>query len=343
MTADRLRLHFNENTAGCSPAVIEALRTLTARDIASYPDYEDVTAKVAAWLGVDGSQVILTNGLDEGLYAVAQAGVRDAPGRREAGPPEFLQVDPAFEMFEEFARIVGATLTRIDPEPDFAFPLERVLAAITADTRVIYLVDPNNPTGLPLPNGAAEAIAAAAPKAIVLVDEAYADFAGRTLIGQAFDRHPNLIVGRTFAKGHGLAGLRIGALVGHAATIAALRRMIPPFNVNVAALRALEAALTDEAYLRWSVTQAVESRRRIAAFCEGRGLTYWPSAGNFVLVRVGDHASAITRDLAARGIDVRDKSAAPGCAGCLRLTAGVVAHTEQLITALEDILASRTN
>lgn len=338
MTAERLRLHFNENTAGCSPAVVEALRTLTARDIASYPDYEDVTAKVAAWLGVAGSQVLLTNGLDEGLYAIAQQGAR-----RGTGSAGFIQADPAFEMFEEFARIVGADLRRIDPEPDFAFPLERVLAAIAADTRVVYLVDPNNPTGRPLPAGAAESIAAAAPQAIVLVDEAYADFAGRTLIGPVFDRYPNLVVGRTFAKGHGLAGLRVGALVGHTATVAALRRMIPPFNVNVAAIRALDAALTDGAYLRWYVAQAAESRRVIAAFCERRGLTYWPSAGNFVLVRVGDDASTLTRELASRGIDVRDKSAAPGCAGCLRLTAGVVAHTEQLITALEDILASRTN
>jgi len=339
MTADRLRLHFNENTAGCSPAVIEALRTLTACDIASYPDYEDVTAKVAAWLGVAGAQVLLTNGLDEGLYAIAQHGVRRGPG----SDARFIQTDPTFEMFEEFARIVGAGLVRIDPEPDFGFPLERVLAAITAHTRVIYLVDPNNPTGRPLPAGAAESIASAAPQAIVLVDEAYADFAGRTLIGQVFERCPNLVVGRTFAKGHGLAGLRVGALVGHTATVAALRRMIPPFNVNVAAIRALDAALTDDTYLHWYVAQAVESRRAIAAFCERRGLTYWPSAGNFVLVRVGDRASGITRDLAARGIDVRDKSAAPGCAGCLRLTAGVIAHTEQLITALEDILASRTN
>lgn len=336
MTAPRLRLHFNENTAGCSPAVLEALRTLTPQDIATYPDYDAITERVARWLGVDARSVLLTNGLDEGLYAVAQDGVRDAT-------PQFIQTDPAFEMFEEFTRIVGAELVRIDPETDFAFPQGRLLDAITPFTRVIYLVDPNNPTGLPLPDGAAEAIAAAAPQATVFVDEAYADFSGRTLIGPALDRVPNLVVGRTFAKGHGLAGLRVGALVAHPATIARLRDVIPPFNVNVAAVRALAAALDDDGYLRWYVAQASESRRAIAAFCDAHGLTHWPSAGNFVLVRVGSRASDITRALAARGIDVRDKSAAPGCAGCLRLTAGVVVHTERLLTALEDILAPRTN
>lgn len=342
MTTDRLRLHFNENTAGCSPAVIDALRTLTPRDVATYPEYEDITATVAAWLGTDPRGVLLTNGLDEGLYAVAQDGARR--GDTNAGArPRFIQTDPAFEMFEEFARIVGAELVCVAPGPDFRFPLERVLDALTPATRVVYLVDPNNPTGQLLPDDAARTIAAGAPQALVLVDEAYADFSGRTLIGGTFERHPNLVVGRTFAKGHGLAGLRVGALVGHPATIDRLRRVVPPFNVNIAAVRALGAALADDRYLRWSVAEAAQSRSRIEAFCLRHRLTYWPSAGNFVLVRFGPEAQAITDELARRGIDVRDKSSAPGCAGCLRLTAGVAAHTDQLISALEDILASRTN
>ena len=94
----------------------------------------------------------------------------------------------------------------------FAFPIARVVDAVTPATRVIYLVDPNNPTGLPLPDGAAEAVAGAASRALVFVDEAYADFSGRTLVGTALERHANLIVGRTFAKGHGLAGLRVVAV-----------------------------------------------------------------------------------------------------------------------------------
>lgn len=338
MTADRLRLHFNENTAGCSPAVVEALRTLTSDDIATYPDYTRITSRVADWLGVDARHVLLTNGLDEGLYAAAQAGVRESTDRAE-----FIQTDPAFEMFEVFTRIVGATLVRVDAASDFAFPLPAVLAAVAPRTRLVYLVDPNNPTGLPLPEGAAETIAASAPRAVVFVDEAYADFSGRTLVGAALERHPNLVVGRTFAKGHGLAGLRVGALVAQPDTIARLQSVTPPFNVNIAAVRALEAALDDDAYLRWYVDQARQSRRIIAAFGDRHGLRHWPSAGNFVLIRVGPRAGEIALSLAARGIDVRDKSAAPGCAGCLRLTSGVVAHTERLITALEDILASRTN
>ncbi len=343
---ERLRLHFNENTAGCSPAVLDALRTLTAKDIATYPDYEALTTRVAEWFRVAPDQILLTNGLDEGLYAVAQLGMLSgATSDAARGGPRarFIQTDPAFEMFEEFTRIVGAELVRIEPDADFRFPLQRVLDAIEPATRVIYLVDPNNPTGLPLPSGAAETIAAAAPDATVLVDEAYADFSGHTLIGPALARFPNLVVGRTFAKGHGLAGLRVGALVAAPATITRLRRVMPPFNVNVAAIRALEAALDDDGYLRWYVDQAAQSRELIAEFAARHGLTHWPSVGNFVLVRIGSQAGRVTRDLAARGIDVRDKAAAPGCAGCVRFTAGVVAHTHELLTALEDTLASRTN
>lgn len=341
-----IRLHYNENTAGCSPAALEALRSMSREDVGDYPDYEQITAHTARWLGISPEWVQLTNGLDEGLHAVAQhAAWHSDAAASHSGPGEraqFILPEPTFEMFEEFADIVRAELTRIPPGPDFEFPLARVLEAVQPRTRAIYLVDPNNPTGLPLPSGAAEAIASAAPQAIVFVDEAYADFSGRTMIGPSLDRYRNIVVGRTFAKGHGLAGLRVGALVAHPSTLDRVRQMLPPFNVNICAVRALGAALDDHAFLEWTVAQAAESRTLIEAMCGRQNLKYWPSAGNFVLVRIGDHAGAVAGALAARGILVRDKSAAPGCEGCLRITAGIVEHTTTMLAALEDILASRT-
>ena len=114
--------------------------------------------------------------------------------------------------------------------------------------RLVSVTDPDNPTGLPVPAGAIERLAEAAPHAIVFVDEAYADFSGRTPF-RLLDRHRNVVVGRTFAKAHGLAALRVGALVAHPDTLARFRRLLPPFSVNFAAVRALDAALGDRGYL----------------------------------------------------------------------------------------------
>jgi histidinol-phosphate aminotransferase len=256
-------LHYNENTAGCSPAVLAALRAITADEVASYPDVAPFAARCARYLGVDPSQVLLTNGLDEGIQVVTSWARRHAPAGRM---PHMLLADPAFEMYGEFARMVSANLEALDPEPDFGFPIDALLRAIKPETRAIFLTDPNNPTGIGVPPGMAEAIADAAPDALVLVDEAYADFSGRTLIGAALDGRRNLVVGRTFAKGHGLAGLRIGALVGHHETIRSLAALLPPFNVNIAALRALDAALADRAYLEWYVAEAAASRQHVYDF-----------------------------------------------------------------------------
>jgi histidinol-phosphate aminotransferase len=175
----------------------------------------------------------------------------------------------------------------------------------------------------------------------VLVDEAYAEFSGRTLIGPALDRHRNLVVGRTFAKAHGLAALRIGALIAHPDTLAPFRRTLPPFSVNICAVRALEAALGDRTHLDGYVRQSNESRRLIYATCTRLGLRFWHSEANFVLVEVGSDSAAVVAAVAAHGVLIKDRSHQPGCAGCVRITAGIVAHTELCLTALEAALASR--
>ena len=342
VVAGALRLHYNENTAGCSPAVLAALAAVTREDAAFYPDYGPITARCEREFGVGAGWVQLTNGLDEGLHVAAQwaRNAQDAANRPGARAVVII-AEPSFEMYEACADAVHANLVRVPPDPDFRFPLDRLLGAITADTQLIYLTDPNNPTGLSLPAGAVQAIAGTTPHALVLVDEAYADFSGHTSIGPLLDRHRNVVVGRTFAKGQGLAALRAGALVAHPDTLNGLRRLLPPFSLNIAAIRALGAALDDRAYIDWYVNESGISRTHIYDFCRRRGLQFWPSHANFVLFRVGDRATAIVAALAGRGILIRDTSAAPGCAGCVRITAGVAAHTLRALNALEEILASR--
>ncbi len=340
-----IRLHLNENSAGCSPRVLDALRELKPADIASYPDYGPATTRVEQYLGLEPGWVQLVNGLDEGLHVAAGSVVtRKKTSGGFSGEKATRRLfravvpEPAFEMYAICADAVGLDVVRIPPAPDFAFPLDEIIAAART-AAIVYLTDPNNPTGLGIPAGAVDAIAAAAPDTRVLVDEAYADFSGRTLIGPLLDRRRNVIVGRTFAKGHGLAALRIGALIAHPDTLAPIRDILPPFSLNIAATTALMAALDDEAWLQAHVQEALESRARITAWAGGRGFATWPSEANFVLIRIGDRASRLVTQLAERQIYIRDRSSAPGCVGCVRITAGTRAATDACLAAMEEILA----
>ena len=331
-----LRLHFNENTGGCSQAVLAALRSIAPAETAFYPDYAEVTSAAERYFGVPAGWVQLTNGLDEGLHVAAQAAAR---GRANATA---IIVEPAFEMYAACADAAGLGEIHIAPDADFTFPLQQILDGAAPHVRLINLTDPNNPTGLAIPAGCVETLAAARPDALVLVDEAYAEFSGRTLIGPLLERYRNVIVGRTFAKAHGLAALRAGALIAHPDALTPLRRLLPPYSLNICAVRALEAAFGDREYLDAYVAQAQASKQILYGFCDARGIRYWPSQANFVLLRLGPDAGAVTAALAARGIYIRDKSSAPGCEGCVRITAGVVEHTRACLAALEDILASRS-
>lgn len=334
--AKPLRLHLSENTAGCSPAVLEAIRSIERDEFSLYPDYEDVTRAVERWLGVDRGWVQLTNGLDEGLHVTGERAARESA--RLGVPGEVIITEPTFEMYAHAAESAGLTVKKILSPPDLSFPTTDVVRAITPATRVIYLTDPGNPSGLAMPPGSIATVADAAPHAMILLDEAYTDFSGRTFIGDDLYRRRHVVIGRTFAKGHGLAGLRVGALVAHPDTLAPMRALLPPFSVNIVVVRALQAALEDRAYLDWYVGQAAESRQIVYDFATRHGLHYWPSETNFVLVRIGSHATEITRTLEMRGILLRDKSRSPRCEGCLRIAAGVASETREALAAIEELL-----
>ena len=178
--ASGLRLHLNENTEGCSPRVIEALGRLTRTDAAFYPDYGAAIATCAARLVVSADELVLTNGLDEGILAATIAAGRD----RAAGIAEALVVVPAFDMYAACADITGLRVIEVRAEGDYTFPREDVLRALAPNTRIVFLTSPNNPTGQSIATDAILEVADAAPQALIFLDEAYADFAGETLIGR---------------------------------------------------------------------------------------------------------------------------------------------------------------
>jgi histidinol-phosphate aminotransferase len=337
--AGALRLHMNENTGGCSHAVIEAVRQISCEDVAYYPDYSALLRECAAYLGVSESQLVLTNGLDEGLWALTVSAFRSAYGA--AGVPEAIIPVPAFEMYSVFVTAAGGRVVPIAPKPDFAFPTKEICGAITDRTRIIFLTNPNNPTGQLTPREATrEIIRCAPPQVTIVIDEAYYDFCGETFLPE-LGSHASVVIGRTFAKAHGLAGLRAGCLIGDPGRLEGVREAIPPYSLSVFAAAGWRAALRDREYLDWYRTQVTESRELMYAACDRLRLPYWKSAGNFVLIDVGRSGdpAEIVRALADRGILVRDRSREPGCTGCIRVTAGLVRHTEIVVEALEGLCA----
>jgi histidinol-phosphate aminotransferase len=334
---DGLRLHQNENTGGCSPRVIDALAALKPEQIGFYPPYAKATAAVASYLRVPADKITLVNGLDEGIMALAVAYLR-----AEIGGPQLEAIvpEPAFEIFRFDTAVAGGKLIQVMPHADFSFPLDEVLAAITPNTRVVFVTNPNNPTGADVPLDAIGTIARRMPPgAVVFVDEAYAEFAGASFIPE-LDAYPNVIVGRTFSKAFGLAGLRIGCLVGAPETVDAIRRAIPVYSVSVAAAVAIVAALDDLDHLNDYLRQVATSKALLYAACERLGLAYVPSHSNFVLVRAGERTDALVKGAFAKGIYLRDRSTEPGCAGSLRIATGIVEHTKRAIAVMEEVLCA---
>jgi histidinol-phosphate aminotransferase len=330
-----MRLHLNENTAGCSPAVLETLRALGRSDAGFYPDYDAAQEAVASCFAVPADYVLLTNGLDEGILAAAGAALRVRTGTT----PNAVGVSPAFDMYETCVTSLGGRMITVPMQPGFALPGDALRQAVTSDTRVMFLANPHNPSGATVELDTLRAIARDIAPAILFVDEAYADFSGDTLIDRkTLDAQPNLLVGRTFSKAYGIAGLRAGAVMAAPDSLAPLRRVVPPYSLNAWAAAALPVAIADATYRDWYLTQARESRALLAEACGRLGLQTWPSAANFILVRIGPRTAEVIAALAAKGIRIRDRSEEPGCEQCVRITAGLIDDTRRLIGALEEVL-----
>lgn len=330
-TAHALRLHLNEHTGGCSPRVLSRLRELDATDVSLYPDYSAAVDASARWFGVGVDEFVLTNGMDEGIFAATILALR---GRADG---EGIIVEPAFEVYDACVRCLAGQVVRVTMPADFQLSAADVLKAATPRTRIVFLNTPHNPSGTCIQADAIEQIAEGVPDALVFVDEAYVEFTNDSYTGRA-PWSQNVLVGRTFAKAFGLAGLRLGGVIGPPDVVRELKAIVPPFSLNSYAAAALVAALEDGDYVHDYVSQAAESRELLYEFCRKRGLHAFPSSANFVLIRVGPRAKEIAESVAAKGVLIRDRSDQPACEGCVRVTAGLVEHTRAAIAALESAL-----
>jgi len=322
-----LRLDMNESTTGCSPRVLAKLNSMDAATLALYPPREPGENAVAAFLGRKPSEVLLTNGADEGIDLLCRAYLD--PG------DEVVIMVPAFAMYEVFAQVPDAKVVRVPAGPEFSFPVQKMIDAITERTRVVVITNPNNPTGIAVSRASIMKVLEAAPNAALLLDEAYFEFYGQTLMDQ-IGAIPNLFIVRTFSKAYGLAGLRLGVLAGAEEHISVLRRMCSPFNVNAFATECVAEALADRKFVADYVEQVRTSREWLRQQLESLGFKCWPSQANFVLCRFGDSERAILTALLARGIALRDR---PDCPGCVRISIGTQTEMERVVSTLKQVLS----
>ena len=325
--AGKLRLDFNENTVGCAPGVVRALRRALSTDwLSRYPEYEEGRAVLAEYFGVSKDEMLISNGVDDAIKLICDTFVD--PGDKLVVPA------PTFPIYQFFQSVAGGRTALVRYDEDLRLPVERILDAINSRTRWVALANPNNPTGTIIPKGDLRVILEAAPRTLVLVDEAYFDFSGSTVLGW-IRKYPNLAVSRTFSKAFGLAGLRIGFLFAHRELTGLMRRTHAVFAVNSLAVACALEAIRHQDYVRRYARMVQTNRALLCRRLDRMGVTYAPSAANFVFIRVGPKAPEIARRLREQDILVRDWSYDPHLKGYLRITIGTGAQTRRLIEEFE--------
>jgi histidinol-phosphate aminotransferase len=335
-----VELGSNENTYGPSPRVREVLLD-NLHALHRYPDPSgaDLKKAIAVKHELSPDSIMLGNGSHELLMMIAQ--VFAGPGS------QVLASQYGFAVYALAAQAAGAELVIAkalsdEAEQSRGHDLQVFLSAINPTTRLIYLANPNNPTGTWFTSAAfAEFMSKVPSHVLVVVDEAYLEFVNDTLLQSAFallNAYSNLIVARTFSKAYGLAGLRVGYLVAHRECIAVMERVRESFNVNLLGLAASEAAIDDEAHLSWVIEKNAEERAWLSAQLKQLGLKCGPSQTNFILLDFGKDSADIELRCVANAVVLRPMRGY-GLPNCLRITVGNRDENRQLIKILTEVMA----
>ena len=330
-----IKLASNENPLGPGKKALAAIQA-NLPNVALYPDGSGFKLKraLAEKYAVDASQITLGNGSNEVLEMVARAFLT----------PEYEVVfsQHAFAVYPILTQAVGATAIVV-PALNFGHDLAAMLQAVTPKTRLVFIANPNNPTGTLLSQESLEHFIEALPgSCICVLDEAYFEFVGNSETNDSIDwltKFPNLLITRTFSKAYGLAGLRVGYGLSSSYLADILNRVRQPFNNNALALAAAEAALTDEEHLQLSITLNKQGMDQLTDGFRELGLAWIPSAGNFVLVDLKQPGQPIYEALLRKGVIVRPV-ANYELPNHLRISIGTALENQIFIQALTDTLAN---
>ncbi|MDX1369780.1 histidinol-phosphate transaminase [Pseudomonas sp.] len=328
-----VKLASNENPLGPSPKALEAIRAELA-ELTRYPDGNGFALKsrLAMRYGVQAQQVTLGNGSNDILELVARAYL--APGLNA------VFSEHAFAVYPIATQAVGAQ-GKVVPARNFGHDLDAMLAAIDANTRVVFIANPNNPTGTWFgPQALSDFLARVPEHVLVVLDEAYIEYAEGDELPDGLEylaSHENLLVSRTFSKAYGLAALRVGYAISSAQIADVLNRVRQPFNVNSLALAAACAALDDSDYLVRSRQVNDAGMAQLEAGCRALGLGWIPSKGNFIAIDFARDTAAINRALLREGVIVRPM-AGYGMPSYLRVSIGLPEENARFLDALAKVL-----
>ncbi len=335
-----VELGSNENTYGPSPRAREVILD-NLHALHRYPDPlgADLKKAIALKCSIEPGQILLGNGSHELLMMIAQV---------FSGPEtQVIASQYGFAVYALAAQCAGAELVianafSSDAEQSRGHDLSAISAAINEKTRLIYLANPNNPTGTWFSSAAFTDFMDKVPaKVLVIVDEAYLEFVTAPELQSALasiNQYGNLIVARTFSKAYGLAGLRIGYIAANANCVAVMERVRESFNVNLLGLAASEAALNDEPHLQWLIEKNASERAWLIEQLEQRGLKCGPSQTNFILVDFQKDSADIEAQCVAKAVILRPMRGY-GLPNCLRITVGNRDENRQLLKILDEVLA----
>ena len=329
-----VKLASNENPLGTGSKVAEAIKNILP-ELARYPDGSGFALKSAlsAKLNVAANQITLGNGSSEVLELVMRTFVTPEH--------EIVFSQHAFALYPILTQSVGAKAVVV-PAKDFGHDLQAMLATVTDKTRVVFIANPNNPTGTLLAPEEVEHFIAALPASVLCVlDEAYYEFVDPAIRTESLawpEKYPNLVITRTFSKAYGLAGLRIGYGISSVDVADLLNRVRQPFNSNMLALAAAEAALTDDDYLVQTIVVNNAGMAQLTAAFKALGLEWIPSSGNFVSVDVKQDALPLYEALLKKGVIVRPV-ANYEMPQHLRVSIGTERENQIFIKALTEVLS----
>ncbi len=325
----KLRLDFNENSIGCSPKVIEKLRQITAEDLSIYPTYSKLLEKISEYVNVPSNQILATNGTDESIKCFFDTFVEENE--------EIIILSPTFAMFRVYADAAGARVKEIPYKKDLSFPLKELLSNINSKTKLVLIANPNNPTGTSINNRGIRRILNKNKDTLVIIDEAYYDFYGKTasLLLKEFN---NLAITRTLSKAFGLASIRLGFIVSNMDVIKDMKKVISPYSVNGVASTLAITALEDKKYVDGYVSEVNKSKEILYNAFKELNIKYFTSDTNFIIVNFGEDCNRIYNELKKRSILVRNRSKYPLLKGCLRMGIGTLEQTNNFLRTLKEIL-----